>query len=51
MKKYLQMGVREVFDDGEEEEGNEVSPVMHQTCHQWGWEVRQESLDETWQNR
>ena len=35
LKKYVSMGIREVFDDGEEEEGNEVSPVMHQTCHHW----------------
>ena len=51
MKKYVSLGVREVFDDGEEEEGSEVSPVMHQTCHQWGWEVRQEGLDEVWRGR
>ena len=52
LKKYLQMGVREVWDDGEEVDeegrGKEVSPVMHQTCFQWGWEVRQEELDELW---
>lgn len=35
LKKYVSMGIREVFDDGEEEEGNDVSPVMHQTCHHW----------------
>ena len=35
LKKYVSMGIREVFDDGEEEEGNDVSPVMHQTCHYW----------------
>ena len=35
LKKYVAMGIREVFDDGEEEEGNDVSPVMHQTCHHW----------------
>lgn len=35
LKKYMSMGIREVFDDGEEEEGNDVSPVMHQTCHHW----------------
>ena len=51
LKKYVAMGVREVFDDGEgDEEGNmkEVSPVMHQTCHHWGFEIRQEDLDEFW---
>ena len=51
MKKYVQMGVREVFDDGEDEDGKEVSPVMHQTCFHWGWEVRQEALDEAWKAR
>lgn len=35
LKKYVAMGIREVFDDGEDEEQNDVSPVMHQTCHQW----------------
>ena len=30
------MGIREVFDDGEDEEMGYVSPVMHQTCHHWG---------------
>jgi hypothetical protein len=49
LRKYGQMGVREVFDDGEEEEWREVSPVMHQTCFHWAWEVRQEALDEFWE--
>ena len=35
LKKYVSMGIREVFDDGEDEEQNDVSPVMHQTCHDW----------------
>ncbi|KAL6720089.1 hypothetical protein ACLMJK_002010 [Lecanora helva] len=35
LKKYVTMGIREVFDDGEDEEQNDVSPVMHQTCHHW----------------
>ena len=48
LKKYLKMGVREVFDDGADEEGVEVSPVMHQTCHHWAFEVRQEHLDAFW---
>lgn len=48
LKKYLQMGVHEVFDDGEEEESREVSPVMHQTCHHWAYEVRQDDLDQAW---
>ncbi|KAG0649843.1 hypothetical protein D0Z07_3572 [Hyphodiscus hymeniophilus] len=46
LKKYVGMGVREVFDDGEEE--MEVSPVMHQTCHHWAFMVTQEVLDEYW---
>lgn len=48
LKKYLTLGVREVFDDGEEEETTEVSPVMHQTCHHWAYEVRQQDLDNAW---
>jgi len=48
LKKYVALGVREVFDDGAEEEAPEVSPVMHQTCHHWAFEVRQQHLDEVW---
>lgn len=48
LKKYVQQGVREVFDDGQDE--NEVSPVMHQTCHHWAFEVRQGVLDEFWRS-
>ncbi|KAK4626849.1 hypothetical protein CLAFUW4_04278 [Fulvia fulva] len=48
LKRYKAMGVRSVFDDGEEEEVGEVSPVVHQTCHHWGWEVRQDVLDAYW---
>ncbi|KAK4503571.1 hypothetical protein PRZ48_004486 [Zasmidium cellare] len=48
LKKYMALGVREVFDDGAEEEAPEVSPVMHQTCHHWGFEVRQDDLDRYW---
>ena len=48
LKKYGLLGVREVFDDGVEEDLPEVSPVMHQTCHHWAFEVRQEHLDEFW---
>ena len=50
LKKYMAAGVREVFDDGEDDddEGKEVSPVMHQTCHHWAWMVTQEVLDEFW---
>jgi hypothetical protein len=51
LKKYMQLGVREVFDDGADEDAPEVSPVMHQTCHHWAFEVRQEHLDEFWRSR
>ncbi|KAI9683512.1 MAG: hypothetical protein M1822_006052 [Bathelium mastoideum] len=48
LKKYKAMGVRDVFDDGEEEDPREVSPVMHQTCHHWAFEVKQDVLDAFW---
>ncbi|KAK8205520.1 hypothetical protein M8818_004889 [Zalaria obscura] len=48
LKKYIQAGVKTVADEGVDEE--EVSPVMHQTCHHWAWEVRQDVLDEAWQH-
>ncbi|MCJ1476929.1 hypothetical protein MMC13_005598 [Lambiella insularis] len=50
LKRYVALGVREVFDDGEDGggEGKEVSPVVHQTCHHWAFEVRQDVLDEFW---
>lgn len=48
LKKYMSMGIREVFDDGEDEEGRDVSPVMHQTCHHWAYEIRQGDLDRVW---
>lgn len=48
LKKYVQMGVREVWDDGEDEEGKEISPVVHQTCHHWAFEVRQGDLERFW---
>ena len=38
LKRYKAMGVREVFDDGEDESQGDVSPVMHQTCFQWAYE-------------
>jgi len=50
LKKYVAMGVRDVFDDGEDEESREVSPVMHQTCHHWAYEIKQHDLDEVWGN-
>ncbi|KAJ9625799.1 hypothetical protein H2203_004562 [Taxawa tesnikishii (nom. ined.)] len=48
LKKYMQAGVKSVADEGDDEE--EVSPVMHQTCHHWAWEVRQDVLDEVWKH-
>jgi hypothetical protein len=48
LKKYVALGVREVFDDGADEDTPEVSPVMHQTCHHWAFEVRQNVLDDYW---
>lgn len=48
LKKYLSSGVRTVWDDGEDEDAPEVSPVMHQTCHHWAFEVTQDVLDEYW---
>lgn len=50
LKKYVQMGVKEVWDDGEDEEGREISPVVHQTCHHWAFEVRQGDLERFWKN-
>lgn len=29
LKKYTALSVRDVFDDGVDEDGPEVSPVMH----------------------
>ena len=51
LKKYVTMGIKEVFDDGEDEEGRDVSPVMHQTCHHWAYEVRQGDLERFWTSR
>ncbi|KAF2231475.1 hypothetical protein EV356DRAFT_535452 [Viridothelium virens] len=48
LKKYKAMDVRDVFDDGEDEDSREVSPVMHQTCHHWAFEVKQDILDAFW---
>jgi len=48
LKKYVQMGVKEVFDDGADEETKEVSPAMSQTCHHWAYEVKQLDLDDFW---
>ncbi|KXJ88691.1 hypothetical protein Micbo1qcDRAFT_235591 [Microdochium bolleyi] len=55
LKKYVAAGVRSVMDEGDESEeddggrgGPGVSPVVHQTCHHWAWEVRQDALDRFW---
>ncbi|KAL8893699.1 MAG: hypothetical protein Q9192_005012 [Flavoplaca navasiana] len=50
VKKYVALGIREVFDDGEEEEQVDVSPVMHQTCFHWALEIRQDILDRYWKS-
>ncbi|KAI0103862.1 hypothetical protein GGR51DRAFT_244750 [Nemania sp. FL0031] len=51
LKKYVQNGVRMVTDEDDEvEEKKDVSPVVHQTCHHWAWEVRQEALDRFWRD-
>ena len=50
-KKYIQAGIRSVMDDGDDEEdqsGRSLSPVVHQTCLHWAWELRQEELDRLW---
>ncbi|KAL2406525.1 hypothetical protein ABEF93_007073 [Exophiala dermatitidis] len=53
LKKYVDLGVRSVFDDGDDDDENDrkVSPVMHQTCHHWAYEVRQCDLDDAWRER
>lgn len=53
MKQYVQRGIRSVFDDGEDAdgEGRDVSPVVSQTCLHWAYEVRQEALDRYWIER
>lgn len=48
LKKYVSSGVRTVWDDGEDEDTPEVSPVIHQTCHHWAFEVTQDILDKYW---
>lgn len=51
LKRYLDMGVTSVFDDGDDAAEKEVSPVVHQTCHHWAYQVCQEDLDEAWRER
>lgn len=53
LKKYGALGIRSVADEGvdgrEEGDGREVSPVVHQTCFHWAWELRQDVLDRFWE--
>ncbi|KAJ9615746.1 hypothetical protein H2200_001823 [Cladophialophora chaetospira] len=54
LKKYVEMGVRSVFDDedgNDAEEERKVSPVIHQTCAHWAYQVTQDDLDEAWRER
>ena len=48
LKKYKTLGIRDVMDYGDDEDAPDVSPVVHQTCHHWAFEVRQGVLDEFW---
>ncbi|KAF5639769.1 vegetatible incompatibility het-E-1 [Fusarium tjaetaba] len=49
LKKYVALGIRTVFaDDGRDEDEVDVSPVVHQTCHHWAYEVRQDALERFW---
>ena len=49
LKKYKQLGIRDVMSLGDDDDdGNDVSPVVHQTCHHWAFEVRQGVLDDFW---
>ncbi|RYO87707.1 hypothetical protein DL766_005024 [Monosporascus sp. MC13-8B] len=51
--EYVQTGIRSVADEGEAdavEERGDISPVVHQTCHHWAWEVRQEALERFWRD-
>ena len=52
LKKYIKAGVRNVMDeeaDEDEDGGPRLSPLVHQTCHHWAFEIRQEVLDEAWE--
>ncbi|KAL6244459.1 hypothetical protein RBB50_008701 [Rhinocladiella similis] len=53
LKRYVQAGVRSIYDDDDDDDDvdgaeREVSPVMHQTCHHWAYQVTQEDLDDAW---
>ncbi|OCT49266.1 putative zn2+-binding protein melusin contains chord domain protein [Cladophialophora carrionii] len=54
LKKYVEMGIRSVFDDEDDDDAEDerrVSPVIHQTCLHWGYQVTQEDLNKAWQER
>ena len=50
LKKYRAAGVRTVWDDGDDDGDDasaaEIGPIIHQSCHHWAFEVRQDVLDE-----
>ncbi|KAI5919275.1 hypothetical protein F4810DRAFT_687954 [Camillea tinctor] len=50
LKRYVQAGIRNLADEdyAEGRERSDLSPAIHQTCHHWAWEVRQEALDRFW---
>ncbi|KAI0844856.1 hypothetical protein F5Y00DRAFT_273531 [Daldinia vernicosa] len=49
LKGYVENGIRSVTDEGNDHQKEDVSPAIHQTCHHWAWEVRQEALDRFWE--
>jgi hypothetical protein len=52
LKKYVTLGIRTVFadDDGDGDNVDDVSPAVHQTCHHWAYEVRQDDLERYWED-
>ncbi|CAF9908840.1 MAG: hypothetical protein GOMPHAMPRED_006331 [Gomphillus americanus] len=56
LKRYIQAGIRSVMDEGLDDEDGEqevvargLSPVVHQTCHHWAYNVTQAALDRAWE--
>jgi hypothetical protein len=47
LKKYVAAGSKSVADESYDEV-ERVDPAVHQTCHHWAWEVRQDVLDRAW---
>lgn len=45
LKKYKQLGIRDVMTYGDDDEENDVSPVVHQTCHHVSSDKRTVSFD------